>query len=133
MLTSGLPLVTVAVGVSVPQRRELEASRLPVPGPVRMDLLISTGARNRVLDRETLAPLGLAPLGPVGEVSLVLQPTLRPRQILVDHRSLCSAKMLVSMASAKAYASRTGGNRGASQAGPHLDQRIGTQHIETRS
>jgi hypothetical protein len=26
------------------------------------------------VDRETLAPLGLAPLGPVGEVSLVLQP-----------------------------------------------------------
>jgi hypothetical protein len=74
-LTSDLPLVTSYVGVGRARREELVAVGLPVPDRVRLELVISTGARTSVLDRSAIAPLGLAPADAVAlqfDVSLKL-------------------------------------------------------------
>ena len=65
--TTGQPLVHVIVGVSLRQKKDLEAVHLAVPTPALMTLVVDTGAAMSAIDPEALAPLQL-PLAGVMQI-----------------------------------------------------------------
>jgi len=64
-LQAGGPIVTVAIGVSVPKGVALKAAGIAVPPTVVGTFLIDTGASGTCVDPALVAKLGLAPTGAV--------------------------------------------------------------------
>jgi hypothetical protein len=64
-LTAGQPIVPVHIGVSERLKKQLQAAGALVPSPVRMNLIVDTGASLSALDKEMIAPLKLPPSGAV--------------------------------------------------------------------
>jgi hypothetical protein len=62
-LTPQGPMVRVAVMVSTPRRKALEAAGLPIPPPVLVSLLVDTGAFCTCVDSAHLGQLQISPSG----------------------------------------------------------------------
>jgi hypothetical protein len=70
-LLSGLALVDIDVGVSVPRAHGLRRAGLPVSAPVRSRGIVDSGAVVTVIDSTVLQPLGLDSRG----TSFILTPS----------------------------------------------------------
>src|SRR5262245_8154747 len=57
------PIVQIAIVVSKPRRKAMQAAGQTIPSPVFVDVLVDTGASGTCIDPAHLAKLGIQPSG----------------------------------------------------------------------